>query len=123
MLFQIEERVGRVRSRRIILDQSLNLKVISESTDGPVQIGLRGDISLNYFKYDGDGSIFCPKISLAQCQGKVFRLHTDEKTRQELLKEYQAYVPWLMFQTDDLPDRGKTVWIPDHSNDSYSLMA
>lgn len=122
MLFSIEETIGRVTTRRLILDSTNTVKDIVDSyLLGPAQAGERGDLSLNYFKFDGDGTIYCPKISLAQFQGKVFRLYSDEKLRQELIQKHQAYIAWLMFQTDVFPTRENDVWIPDTSHESYNL--
>lgn len=130
MLYPLEETIGRVTTRRLILDSSNQVKDIVDSTAGLAQTGERGDLSINYFKFDGDGTIYCPKISLAQFQGKVFRLYSDEKLRQELIQKHQAYIAWLMFQTDKLPEvdspwvvkvpSGQTGWIVDHSPDLYN---
>lgn len=122
MLFSIEETIGRVTTRRLILDSTHAVKDIADSyLLGPAQVGERGDLSLNYFKFDGDGTIYCPKISLAQFQGKVFRLYSDEKLRQELIQIHQEYIPWLMFQTDTFPTQEELVWMPDTNPDKYNL--
>ena len=122
MLFALEETIGRVTTRRLILDSSNQVKDIVDShIHGLAQAGERGDLSLNYFKFDGDGTVYCPKISLAQFQGKVFRIYSDEKLRQELIQIHQEYIPWLMFQTDTLPNQERLVWMPDTSPDSYNL--
>lgn len=121
MLFTLEETIGRVTTRRLILDSSNQVKDIVDTSNGLAQVGERGDLSLNYFKFDGDGTVYCPKISLAQFQGKVFRIYSDEKLRQELIQIHQEYVSWLMFQTDTLPKHERLVWMPDTSQESYNL--
>ena len=121
MLFALEETIGRVTTRRLILDSSNQVKDVVDTLNGLAQVGERGDLSLNYFKFDGDGTVYCPKISLAQFQGKVFRIYSDEKLRQELIQIHQVYIPWLMFQTDTLPKHERLVWMPDTSQECYNL--